>query len=68
MQAAYRLGFDRVLSDPTDDAICLAAAETALGRWPVEGLDRHLCERIVEAYELGLVCNCRPEHNEGRAS
>jgi hypothetical protein len=53
VQAAYQLGEDGILNDPSDDAICLAAAEVAFGKWPVEGLDRHLCERIVKAYEQG---------------
>jgi hypothetical protein len=50
---AFLLGRDGILLDPTDDEICLAAAEAALGNWPVEGLDRGLCERIVAAYEKG---------------
>ncbi len=49
-EAARQLARDRVLADPTDDAIVLAATELALGRWPREGVDRELCERVVAAY------------------
>lgn len=51
IEAAKQLARDRVLADPTDDAIVLATAELALGNWPIEGIDRELCERIVAAYD-----------------
>lgn len=50
VKAARVIARDRVLFDPTDDAIVLAAAELALGNWPVGGVDRGLAERIVAAY------------------
>lgn len=52
-QAAFELGRDGVLNDPSDSDIVLYAAELALGAWPVEGIDRHLAERVIAEYERG---------------
>jgi hypothetical protein len=53
VQAAYQLGLDEVLNDPSDDDIILAASEVAFGKWIEGGFDRHLCERIVAAWAEG---------------
>ena len=52
VQAAAELARDRVLNDPTDDDIVLAAVELAKGRWPEEGIDRSLRDRILRAYAV----------------
>jgi len=52
--AAYSLGRDGVLNDPTDDEIVLAAVELVRGHWP-EGLsfDRYYISKLVAAYDKG---------------
>lgn len=60
-EAAYEIGFDGVLNDPTDDDIIMATAEMVLGRWPKEGVDRYLGELIVKSWQRGL--NDRHEEN-----
>jgi hypothetical protein len=53
-QAAFTLGRDRVLTDPTDADVVLAAVELARGSWP-KGftVDREFERSLVAAYEQG---------------
>lgn len=53
IEAAYELGRDDVLLDPTDDAIVLAAAEVAYGNWPINGVPAALTDAIVAAWANG---------------
>lgn len=52
--AAYEIGRDGVLHNPTDDEVILAAVELARGSWP-DGftVDRDFARRIVAEYDRG---------------
>jgi hypothetical protein len=54
LKAAHELGCDRVLCDPLDNEVVVAAVELALGDWP-EGLevDRSFETQIIREYDRG---------------
>jgi hypothetical protein len=54
VQAAYELGYDDVLFDPTDEDIVLYAVELVHGDWPYGfEVGPAYAEKIVAAYEKG---------------